>query len=380
MDERSAYIVLNLIDGVGPIRFNSLISHFGSAAAVLEAGADDLMSVRGISSEIAAKILSWRKNSLYEKEISLAERAGVQIITRIDSAYPELLKEIPDAPICLYLRGTLDPKDKFMIGIVGSRRTTNYGRGMAEQLARSAVYAGWTVVSGLAFGIDAVAHRACIEANGKTIAVLGGGLARIFPQEHVALAKEIIAAGGGILSEFPMEFPPNKNSFPMRNRIISGLSQGVIVVEAGTNSGSLITAKFAIEQNRQLFAVPGQADQPQSRGTNKLIKEGAKLTESFDDILEEFEFLPGFRKNELLSDEKLISNNSTSEQQQELFDKLSNEEKQILEILRNEDCTADAIAVETGIDAGQLLAILMKLELMKLIVQLPGKRFAIKRR
>jgi len=272
MTDREAYIILNIISGIGPARVRSLSEHFGSVAQILDASKKELKTVDGIGETLAEAISSWKSDSNYEAEMKLTEKAGVEIITLADEDYPAPLKEVHDAPLCLYVRGRLPSWNEPMLGIVGSRRITNYGKSMAEHLSRSAVYAGWTVVSGLAYGTDAVAHKTAVDSGGRTIAVLGGGLARIFPQEHIPLAKSIIEKDGAVISEFPMEFSPNRRSFPMRNRIISGLSKGVLVIEAGTTSGALITAKFALEQNRLVFAVPGQADNPQARGCNALIR------------------------------------------------------------------------------------------------------------
>jgi DNA processing protein len=224
-----------------------------------------------------------------------------------------------------------------------------------------------TYLSGLAYGIDAISHNAVVETKGTTIAVLGGGLARIHPQDHISLAKNILETGGAIISEFPMEFTPNRWSFPMRNRIISGLSQGLLVVEAGLRSGSLITAKCALEQGRTVFAVPGEADNPQAKGTNQLIKDGAKLTTSFDDILGEFEFLPGLQAKE----HKI--------QQEELKLELPEEEQTIISVLKAGALSADQLSTETNLPPGALLALLMKLEMKKLITQLPGKRFEVRK-
>ncbi len=376
INDKRALVILNLIRGLGPIRLNSLLSHFGDPVRILEAGFGELCAVKGLGKELAESITNWRSESSYKEEMALADRAGVRIITRLDEEYPPLLKEIADAPICLYVRGTLDSLENRMIALVGSRRTSNYGRMMAEHLARSASFAGWTVVSGLAYGVDAVAHQAVLDAGGKTVAVLGGGLARIYPQDHVAMAKKIIETGGAIVSEFPMEFSPNRNSFPMRNRIISGISQGVIVVEAGSTSGSLITARFAIEQNRQIFAVPGQADNPQARGCNNLIRQGAKLTETFEDVLNEFEFLPGI----LPSKRPDVGEASELSPEDAGAGDDSDEEKRVLRALEDGDASADSLANSTGISAGELLAVLMRLEMGKKIVQLPGKRFALRKK
>jgi DNA processing protein len=376
MTDREAYIILNIISGIGPARVKSLCTHFGTVSNVLQASSAELKSVQGIGDTLAKAISSWKTDLDYESEMKLAERAGVEILTLADDEYPSVLKELHDAPLCLYTRGQMPSENDFMLGVVGSRRITNYGRSMSEHLSRAAAYAGWTVVSGLAYGTDAVAHRTVVEAGGRTIAVLGGGLARIFPQDHVPLAKSIIEGGGAVISEFPMEFAPNRRSFPMRNRIISGLSKGVLVIEAGTTSGSLITAKFALDQGRLVFAVPGQADNPQARGCNSLIKQGAKLTESFEDIMEEFEFLPEFSRP---ANYKFVDDQHVANEKGEPDLKLPEDEGRIIGLLKNGDASTDSLVAETGMSAGKLLSLLMKMEMKKLISQLPGKRFSIRR-
>lgn len=367
MTDRTAFIILNMISGIGPVRVRELITVFGSPEKLLAASKKDLRAIHGIGEKLATDISSWQTTINFEEEISLAEKAGVKMITQVDPGYPDLLKEIYDPPLCLYLRGALPVEHARNIGIVGSRRVTNYGRRIAQHLSEAASYAGWTVISGLAYGIDAIAHEAVVQTNGKTVAVLGGGLARIHPQDHIPLAKKIIETGGAVISEFPMQFSPNKWSFPMRNRIISGLSQGVLVIEAGMGSGSLITAKCALDQGRTVFAVPGEADNPQAKGTNQLIKNGAKLTESFDDILEEFQFLPGLRRP------------GNPEQESPSHDSLAEDEKIIINALRSGTLSADQLSSETGIQPGGLLALLMKLEMKKIITQLPGKKFELKK-
>ncbi len=372
MTDKDALIILNLLPGIGPIKVKELLSKFKSPARILELSEGALSSVPGIGAKIAETLTSWQKHSKFEEEMNMIERAGVQIVTMLDPEYPGLLREIYDPPLVLYVRGQLPSNSERMLGVIGSRRFSHYGKKMAEELASSASFANWNIVSGLAYGIDAVAHRATLDANGKTIAVLGGGLARIHPQDHVPLAKEIIEKGGAVISEFPMTYAPNKRSFPMRNRIISGMSHGLIVVEAGLKSGSLITAKFALEQDRLVFAVPGQADNPQARGTNNLIREGAVLTENFDDVINEFEFMPGFTPSKAMEDESAIC-------AEPALPDLSENEQLIINILKEKrDSSADQLIAETGLNAGQLLAILMQLEMKRLIVQLPGKRFTIK--
>lgn len=376
MTDRDACIVLNLISGIGSVRLKSMCEVFGSPAAIFQQTKSSLKNIPNINETLADCIVGWREKVDFENEVCLAKKSGVKIITQVDSEYPAILKEIHDSPLCLYVKGELPDMDNNSLAIVGSRRVTNYGKRMAEHLAESAAYAGWTVVSGLAYGTDAIAHKATLAAGGKTVAVLGGGLTRVHPQDHVPLARSIIDSGA-VISEFPMEFSPNRRSFPMRNRVISGLSRGVLIIEAGINSGSLITSNFALEQGRSVFAVPGQADNPQARGCNSLIKQGAKLTETFDDIIEEFEFLPGFSGG----DKKCVESDSSDEdiKRNSIINSLSEEENRILERLSLEDMSVDMIADRTGIPSGKLLALLMKLEMNKLVVQLPGKNYTVRK-
>jgi len=344
---------------------------------VLSARKNELSSVDGVGPVLGEEIAGWKDNIDFEEELKLVEKAGVKIITRLDADYPQCLAELPDAPLCIYVRGSCRAMSGNLIGVVGSRRISSYGRRMAEYLSASAAYAGWKVVSGLAFGADAVAHDAVVNAGGITVAVLGGGLARIFPQDHIPLARRMIESGGALISEFPMEFPPNKRSFPMRNRIISGLSLGTLVVEAGSSSGALITAKFALEQGRMVFAVPGEADNPQARGCNRLIRDGAKLVENFDDVLEEFEFLPGVL--EKTSGKTSRSFEDGIEKKSDADLKLEEDEAKIIALLEEGSKSADVLATESKIAVGRLLALLMRMEMKKIIRQEPGKVFSIRR-
>jgi len=384
--EREACIILNMISGVGSARLEAMLTAFGSPANILAQSKESLATVKNIPEKLAASIADWHHEVDHEKEMQFAERAGVRIITRFEPEYPELLKEIYDPPICLYVRGTLPDFSTNTVAVVGSRRMTIYGKKMARLLAESAAYAGWKVVSGLAYGVDAVAHQATLDAQGVTVAVLGGGLARIHPQEHVPLARAICEQGGALISEYPMHFPVSRQSFPRRNRIISGLSQGVIVVEAGLNSGALLTANIALEQGRSVFAVPGEADNPQAKGCHALIKTGAKLTESFDDVLEDFEFLPGFNAvRESQSDYLPLDDEMTDGMLPlEMPDAAAvaptapPEDHQVVNALaQGGEKTVDELAVATGIAPGKLLATLMRLEIRKAVKQLPGKVFTL---
>ncbi len=381
MTEREAHVVLNMVPGVGPIRLTALCGHFGSAAAVLSAGRRSLQAVPGIGAELAGEIAAWETTTDVSAELRLAERAGVRIVTRADADYPPLLAAIHDPPLCLYVRGELPDPGRPGLGIVGSRRITPYGRRMAEALAVAAAQAGWSVISGLAYGVDAVAHESAITAGGLTVAVLGGGLARIHPQDHIPLARRIAAGAGAVVSEFPMAFPPSRRTFPMRNRIISGMSQGVVVVEAGLKSGALITARTALDQGRQVLAVPGRADDPQSRGCNQLIRDGAKLVEGFEDIVADFEFLPGFPAPPACAG-TFPAAAARSADGREVREndapglKVPPDEGKILALLAAEgECGIDRIAAAVGLPMGPLLALLMEMTIKKRIEALPGKRY-----
>ncbi len=363
MLEHDAYILLNMIPGIGPARAASLISFFGSAAELFEHKPEDLMAVRGISRELAEKIATEAESSLLDEELDRVALGGVKVFTRADEEYPEALRGLEDAPLCLYVCGTLPEElNRQSIAIVGSRRATVYGLRMAQHIAESAVYSGWTVVSGLAFGIDAAAHKATMNAGGKTVAVLGGGLMKIQPQEHLPMARDIIAKGGALVTEFPMTFPPNRHSFPMRNRIISALSLGTIVIEAGLHSGALITAAAALEQGKNVFAVPGNADSDMSSGCNNLIKSGeATLITGFEDVLEAMDFLPGLEPKDFFSAEGESAEESGFHEAVDAA--LPESDRKILEFLKLGEAGFDSISAETGIAAGELSRKLVALEI-----------------
>ena len=363
MTDREAYIILNLISGIGPARLNALLEFCGEPAEIFRTDVRDLASVQGIGESLARRIADWEKQIDLEHELDLAKRGGVEIITRGEENYPELLSKIHDPPICLYVRGRIpDNISTRSLAIVGTRNITSYGQRMTRHLAEAAAYSSFTVVSGLAYGVDAIAHQAALDAGGESVSVLGGGLARIQPQEHVPLAREI-AQHGAVISEFPMEFSPTRHSFPMRNRIISGLCRATLVVEAGLNSGSLITASFALEQGRTVFAVPGQADNPQAAGCNRLIRQNAILTETFDDILEEFDFLPGFGHQENLLQEDRAAEGFLSDGGED--SSISSEAARILDFLSKGDAAVDEISAALDLSAGEITAALIGLELLR---------------
>ncbi|MCP4181339.1 MAG: DNA-protecting protein DprA [bacterium] len=374
MNNREACIIINLLSGVGYTKFSSMVETLGSPQNIFTASISDLCNIKGIGKSLSEKIKNWENSVDLSKELNFIERGGVNLITILDEKYPEQLKEIPDPPLCLYCRGELKCNFDTSIGVVGSRRLTTYGREIADSLSSQLAYAGWSVISGLAYGIDAVAHKAVVNAKGHTIAVLGGGLARLHPQAHAELAREIIDTGGSVISEFPMEFTPTRQSFPMRNRIISGLSKGVLVIEAGTKSGALITANFALEHNRQVFAVPGRINSPMSQGCNKLIKSGAKLVENVDDIVDEFEFLPG-----IFDELKTKNSDENFENKYDLkIENLTEDEKLIINCIENEEKSVDIISMETELPIWKLLALLQQLTFKKVIKELPGKIYILK--
>lgn len=285
------WLRLHLVPGLGPRLTTALLTRFSTPAAIWAASVGALAQVPRIGGRLAQQLASALQNVEVEAEWRAAQQQGLTLWPRGLPGYPANLRPLPDAPVILYARGQLLPADERAVAIVGTRRCTPYGKRMTERIAAGLARAGVTVVSGLALGIDGVAHRAALTAGGRTIAVLAGGLARLYPREHTDLAADIVQAGA-VVSEMPVQTEPVANLFPVRNRIISGLARGVIVVEADDKSGALYTAKHALEQGREVFAVPGPADQSSSAGTNRLLREGARLVRSAEDVLEDLATLP----------------------------------------------------------------------------------------
>ena len=374
MTDREAYILLNMISGIGAARFRALQEEFGSPSAIFEQTINRLVAVKGINQKIAEDLTSPGNPARLQRELDLADKGGTQIITPADPDYPECLNHIYDPPLCLYCRGTLPELGDGCVAVVGSRRPSRYGRKMTELLTGQAVAAGWKIISGLAYGVDAVAHKTAVDCGGITVAVLGGGLMRVHPQDNIPLARSIVDSGGAVVSEFPMEYPVNRQSFPRRNRIVAAMSAATLVVEAGLNSGALITADLAAEQGRSVFAVPGQVDNELARGCHKLIRQGAKLTENFEDILDDFEFLPGFSQpvEQLsLGLDATISDHTTIQ-----LDPL---EQRIVGLLESEEKTFDNLVAELESGASELMAALMKLELQMVVSQSPGRLYSLRR-
>lgn len=351
---------LSLISGVGPKTRMSLLERFGSPAAVLNAAPSQLREVNGVGPKLLEKIRLSDQEINVPGIINFCQEHDIKIITETGADYPRALKEIHDPPGVLFMRGSLKPQDALAVGIVGTRHASQYGLRQAERLASSLARAGLTIISGLARGIDAAAHRGAMTAGGRTIAVLASGVSNIYPPEHVQLADEV-ALQGALISESPPDAKPLSGTFPQRNRIISGMSLGVIVVEAADRSGALITARHAMEQGRDVFAVPGNVDNRMSRGCHRLIRDGAKLIESADDVLEE---LGPLVEAATKSDGQEIHHPA------ELL--LNEIEQQVLSVIEIEATAIDQIVVKSGLPVQQVLATISVLEMRRLIRRLSG--------
>lgn len=360
MTDTEAAVVLNMLPQVGPVRFRRLTERFGSAAAILGATGSALRGVEGIGPEVSSVITSWREHADLEAELALVEKSGARILTRLDAEYPELLREIHDPPIVLYILGKLEQRDQRNgIGIVGTRKASHYAAESAKKLGYQLAYAGLTIYSGLARGIDTAAHQAALAANGRTVAVLGSGLAHTYPEENIPLAERIAVGNGAVISEFPMGTTPTRQTFPKRNRIISGASFGLLVVEAGLNSGALISAREAGEQGRSLYAVPGRIDQPGTLGSNRLIQQGAKLVIDAGDILSDLPML-------FAAPPELSKSRPRAE--------LSGEEQLVYEAIGDEPTPVDVIIARSGLPAATVSSRLLALELGRHVRSAPGNR------
>lgn len=360
MEDLRPYLELLSVPGVGPVRYRALVERFGSPEEVLRAPVASLAEVPGMDRSTAEAVRSSRDEGFVEHQLRAVERTGAKVISLWDPEYPPLLKEVPDPPPLLFVLG--DPSSLSLQGVavVGTRSMTPYGRSVAEELVGGLVARGFAIFSGMARGIDGVAHRAALEGGGTTVAVLGCGVDVVYPPEHRKL-RDMIVRGGAVVSEFPMGTKPEAQNFPRRNRIISGLSLGTLVVEAGEESGALITAAFALEQNREVFAIPGSVRAPKSRGTNRLIQRGAaKLVMEVEDIVQE---LPA-PKGEVPLRPPPSAEPELSPSEREVMERLSYEPKHI-----------DVLSAEVGRPTPEVLAVLLSLELKGLVRQLPGAQF-----
>ncbi len=357
--DRDALIVLNAIPGLGNKRVLELWKAFGSPVKVWEALSTGVLRSMGLSQPLVLNMETFNAAEFLEREEVSLKACGGRIITLLDEGYPPGLREVPDAPAVLYVQGEFPQGMECSFAIVGSRRPTLYGLQMAEKFSRELSEIGVPIVSGLARGIDAAAHRGCLRSGGKTVGVLGCGLDVVYPRENAALFNEI-RKSGCIISEFPFGTPPLAYNFPRRNRIVSGLSLGVLVVEAQLKSGALITADFALEQGREVFALPGRADSPLSQGPHAIIKQGAKMVLSVEDILEE---LP-IRQREIRQGPREGSGDSKG---------VAPEEKELLGIIKEGPVSLEALQGRTGRDLTGLIALLLSLQIKRVVREMPGK-------
>jgi DNA processing protein len=363
-----SWLALHLIPGMGPVTCHKLVAHFGSPGMILSAGINDLSSISRLRPEsLAALTDRGRQNlkALANDEIEKAAAKHISIIAYDDPLYPPLLKNIHDPPVVLYLRGNPAVLNCQGVGMVGSRAATHYGKSIAEQLASSLVRKDFTIISGMALGIDGAAHKGAMAAEGRTIAVLGCGIDIIYPPGNHKLYQDIVASGA-VVSEYPLGTMPENFRFPARNRIISGLSLGVVVVEAANRSGSLITARHALEQGREVFAVPGRIDSVKSAGTHTLLQQGAKLVHSVNDIVEEFQYTVD-RENQV--------DHGSEKKGQAILGQLNREESSLLACLDVYPRTIDEIVRESGLSPQKTNELLLFLELKGIVESLPGKSY-----
>ena len=362
MTPTEACIALNMLPTMGPVRLRKLLEVFQTPERVLTANRDALRTVDGIGREVVAQIQNWESLVDLPGELKRIRDFGATVITAESPVYPKQLREIHSPPIVLYVWGEVLERDKHAIAVIGSRRTTHYGLESAKKLSYQLAYAGATVVSGLARGIDTAAHQGALAAKGRTIAVIGSGLSKLYPPENAALAEKIRGGNGAVVSEFSMEVEPDRQTFPMRNRIISGWSQGLLVVEAGANSGALISVAQALEQGRNVYAVPGQINAPTAIGSNRLIQQGAKLVMDAGEILDDLQIL-------------LPESKPSSNAMMRSLPELNDDERRVYEAIRETETSIDDIATKSDLPSGTVSSTLLRLELKKLVKQLPGKYF-----
>lgn len=365
--EQRALIGLSLVSGVGAHRLRALLAAFDTPSTVFRASRSALSQVDGVGPQTAEAILTFDDRAAVEEEMERAEELGAILVSPWDERFPDRLREIYDPPGFLWMRGTLPAADRPMVTVVGTRRCSDYGRTQAHHFGAELARRGFTVVSGLAYGIDAAAHKGALDAGGRTIAVLGSGVGRIYPKKHTALAERI-TEHGAVLSEYRLDAEPDAPNFPERNRILSGLSLGTIVVESYSEGGALITARLAVEQNREVFAVPGAISKDSSRGTNRLIQRGhAKLVLDVDDLLEELPDVTVGASEEV--DAETISSGPDPAEE------LSGDAKTLYDALTDTPVHIDALCGETGLTPSAALPTLLRLEFKGLVRQLAGKQF-----
>ena len=356
MNEEEAFLILNSIPNLGAVKVRTLVQFFGSASAALQASSDQLMSLSGFD-RVLPHWDKWPENRVWKEDLELAARHRVLLLPFTHPAFPKSLSRISDAPALLYVKGSLQQQDQRSIAVVGTRHASIYGMEMAEKISRELSAAGFTVVSGLARGIDTAAHRGALE-GGRTVAVIGSGLADIYPAENRKLA-DAISERGALMSEFPMITPPDRQNFPQRNRIVSGMTLATLLIEAPLKSGAMITMEKAHGYGRPLFALPGRADVDSFRGNHALIKTGkAQLIEGTHDICAHFE--------QLFPHPKILNR---------VLPSLDREERQLLDLMTEEECSIDLLAMRISLPIHQLHRILMSLVLKRMVKEFPGKIF-----
>ena len=371
MNEREALIALNRVSGIGSVTVKRMQAAFGSVAAIFDASENDLSRVYGVGADRAAGFYRDFRTVRCDDELARAERLNVKLVTWADAAYPAVLKEIADPSLVLYVAGDPAALSGTGVAVIGTRQATVYGRETARRFGFQLAAAGYVVVSGLARGIDTEAHNGALQAKGLTVAVLGGALDRIFPAENEGLAREIVAAGGALVSEYPFGRQPDRQTFPMRNRIVSGLSRGVVVVEAPLNSGTMITVGQALDQNRSVMAVPGRVDSPHAAGCHRLLREGARLVTCADDVADELqELLPrSARRNasEAIHPPLAVSADEARTPQPVLTD----DERRVMGLL-DEERHVDFLIRSSGLSASRVNSLLVGLQLRRMVQLLPG--------
>lgn len=357
------WLALSFVPGVGLIHYRQLVERFRHPDEVFKASYSALCALEGVGPTLAAAIKGFKDEARVKRELELIRAHGVTLLNFQDSDYPVNLLRIPDPPPLLYVKGSLTTGDRLAIAMVGSRMASPYGRSVTFRLARDLIRQGVTIVSGMARGIDSFAHQGALAAKGRTIAVLGCGVDVVYPSSNRKIYENIVSTGA-VVSELPMSSEPEAGHFPRRNRIISGLSLGVTVVEANNRSGSLITARQALDQNREVFAVPGSIHSPRSKGTHELIRGGAKLVETASDILEEI--APHLR---------LLPAEGSLEESEKQAEELTEEQRGVFLVLDENPVHIDHVIAQSTLTSAKVAALLLELELIGLVIQLPGKLF-----
>ncbi|TAG07921.1 MAG: DNA-protecting protein DprA [Verrucomicrobia bacterium] len=367
MNSLEALLALNQLPKIGPVRVRRMLEHFHTPMGILSASIDRLVRVDGIGPELARVIHQWQDYADPTSELREAKERNISIITHEDENYPTALRDAYDPPLLLYVWGELLPTDRHAISIVGSRRATSYGMQAAKQFSYQLAQAGFTIISGLARGIDTAAHEAAVAANGRTIAVIGSGLAQLFPAENLPLAQKIADGRGAVVSEFPLHMPPNKQTFPLRNRIVAAWGQAALVVECPAWSGSLITANLASEYGKPIFAVPGPIDLASSQGCHQLIRDGATLVFDPVHILDELSDLPFHAKSNSNLTAKTETPRATIE--------LPAEEASVFSAVSEHEKSVDHIIEQSGLPVHVVMSTLMKLEMRGLVLASAGFRY-----